>query len=150
MAKTEKRLANENTKTIMKANSRRKFLATTAILGTSLAVSASILPQPQKKQLVHHVFFWLKNPNSKEDLQQLIDGLQTLEKIETVKQIHIGVLASTEKREVVDTSWQVSELLFFDDLEGQLIYQKHPIHLAFVEKCGHLMAKVVVYDALGV
>ena len=134
----------------MKANSRRNFLATTAILGTSLAVSASGLTKPKKKQLVHHVFFWLKNPDSKEDLKQLIEGLKTLEKIETVNQIHIGVLASTEKREVVDTSWQVSELLFFDDLEGQLIYQKHPIHLAFAEKYSHLLAKIVVYDALDV
>jgi hypothetical protein len=131
----------------MKANSRRNFLATTAILGTSLAVSASGLTKPKKKQLVHHVFFWLKNPDSKEDLKQLIEGLRTLEKIETVNQIHIGVLASTEKREVVDTSWQVSELLFFDDLEGQLIYQKHPIHLAFAEKYSHLLTKIVVYDA---
>lgn len=134
----------------MKANSRRKFLSTSAILGSSLAVSASGIIKAEKKQLAHHVFFWLKNPDSKDDLNQLVEGVKSLGKIETVKKIHVGVLASTEKRDVVDTSWHVSELLFFDDLEGQAVYQKHPIHLAFVEKCSHLMAKVVVYDAMEV
>lgn len=134
----------------MKSNSRRKFLSTSAILGSSLAVSASGVIKAEKKQLAHHVFFWLKNPDSKDDLNQLVEGVKSLGKIETVKKIHVGVVASTEKREVVDNSWHVSELLFFDDLEGQAVYQKHPIHLAFVEKCSHLMAKVVVYDAMEV
>lgn len=131
----------------MKA-SRRKFLATTTLLGTGLAASALPVPAPEKKQLVHHVFFWLKNPDSKEDRDKLVEGLQTLSRIETIRKLHIGVLASTEKRDVVDTSWQVSELMFFDDLAGQAAYQSHPIHLAFVKNYGHLWAKVIVYDAM--
>ncbi|MEA3426517.1 MAG: Dabb family protein [Bacteroidota bacterium] len=131
----------------MKA-SRRKFLATTTLLGTGLAASALPVPAPEKKQLIHHVFFWLKNPDSKEDRDKLVEGLQTLSKIETIRKLHIGVLASTEKRDVVDTSWQVSELMFFDDLAGQAAYQSHPIHLAFVKNYGHLWAKVIVYDAM--
>jgi hypothetical protein len=51
---------------------------------------------------------------------------------------------------VVDTSWDVSELLFFDDEAGQKVYQDHPIHQAFVENCSHLWEKVLVYDALDV
>lgn len=131
----------------MKA-SRRKFLATTTLLGTGLAASALPVPAPEKKQLIHHVFFWLKNPDSKEDRDKLVEGLQTLSKIETIRKLHIGVLASTEKRDVVDTSWQVSELMFFDDLAEQAAYQSHPIHLAFVKNYGHLWAKVIVYDAM--
>ncbi|MBI2282781.1 MAG: Dabb family protein [Bacteroidetes bacterium] len=131
----------------MKAN-RRKFLATTTLLGTGLAAAALPVPAPGKKQLVHHVFFWLKNPDSKEDRDKLVEGLQTLAKIETIRKLHVGVLASTEKRDVVDTSWQVSELMFFDDLAGQAVYQSHPIHLAFIKNCGHLWDKVVVYDAM--
>jgi hypothetical protein len=104
----------------------------------------------QSKYLAHHVFFWLKNPDSTEDRDKLVEGLRTLAKIETIKQIHIGVLASTEKRDVVDTSWQVSELMFFSDLAGQATYQSHPIHLDFVKNCSHLWAKVIVYDALEV
>ena len=103
-----------------------------------------------KTPLVHHVFFWLKNPDSKEDRDKLVEGVKTLAKIETIREIHVGVLASTEKRDVVDTSWQVSELMFFSDLAGQATYQTHPIHLDFVKNYSHLWAKVVVYDAMEV
>ena len=100
--------------------------------------------------LTHHVFFWLKNPSSKEDLNKLIEGLRTLEKIETVKSIHIGVPASTEKRDVVDNSYHASELLFFDDVAGQDAYQVHPIHKKFVENYSPLWEKVIVYDSISV
>ena len=103
-----------------------------------------------KKQLTHHVFFWLNNPSSKEDLNKLLTGLQTLEKIETVQKIHIAVPASTEERDVVDASFSASELLFFDDAAGQKIYQDHPIHKKFVADCSHLWKKVIVYDSIDV
>jgi hypothetical protein len=103
-----------------------------------------------KKQLVHHVFFWLKNPDSKEDLAKLLAGLQTLRKIETIRKINIGVPASTEKRDVVDTSYHASELMFFDDLAGQKTYQDHPIHQKFISDCSHLWEKVIVYDSIDV
>jgi hypothetical protein len=101
-----------------------------------------------KTGIIHHVFFWLKNPDSKEDLAKLLAGLRTLKGIETVRDIRIGVPASTEKREVVDNSYSASELLFFDNLAGQKTYQDHPIHLKFVADCSHLWEKVVVYDAV--
>jgi hypothetical protein len=100
--------------------------------------------------LSHHVFFWLKNPNSVEDRDRLIAGLKTLAKIETVRILRVGVAASTEKRDVVDQSWAVSELMLFSDLDGQATYQSHPIHLEFVKNCSHLWEKVVVYDAMEV
>lgn len=103
-----------------------------------------------KKQLTHHVFFWLNNPSSKEDLDKLLAGLQTLEKIETVRKIYIGVPASTEERDVVDASFSASELLFFDDATGQKIYQDHPIHKQFVKDYSHLWKKVIVYDSMDV
>lgn len=76
----------------------------------------------------------------------LKQGLQTLAAIPQVKQLLIGDPASTEKREVVDNSWQVSELMYFQSLNDQAAYQVHPIHKAFVEQYSHLWAKVVVYD----
>lgn len=96
--------------------------------------------------VVHHVFFWLKNPKSKEDLARLLAGLRTLGGIETVKAIHIGVPAETEQRGVVDASYSASEILFFDDVAGQNAYQVHPIHKKFVADCEHLWQRVVVYD----
>jgi stress responsive alpha/beta barrel protein len=98
--------------------------------------------------LVHHVFFWLKNPGSTADRDKLVEGVRSLAGIETVKALHVGVLASTEKRDVVDTSWAVSELMFFNDEQGQAAYQEHPLHLEFIKNYGHLWEKVIVYDAM--
>lgn len=100
--------------------------------------------------IVHHVFFWLKNPASKDDLAKLIAGVKSLEKIETIRSIHVGVPASTEKRDVVDNSYHVSELMFFDDTAGQKTYQDHPLHQKFIAECSHLWEKVVVYDVMAV
>lgn len=98
-----------------------------------------------KKGIIHHVFFWLKNPSSKNQ-QELLAGLKTLEQIKTVRKLYIGVPASTEKRDVLDNSYYASELIFFDNLEDQEAYQNDPIHKKFVEDCSHLWEKVVVYD----
>ena len=128
---------------------RRTFLATAATLGAAAAVSAaSMNPTPPIPKLVHHVFFWLKNPNSKEDLAQLLAGIRSLGQIETVRSIHVGVPASTEKRDVVENSYSASELLTFDDVEGQNVYQVHPLHEKFVAECSHLWSKVVVFDSI--
>jgi hypothetical protein len=131
---------------------RRTFLATAAVLtaGAASGMSLTTMDTKEKKRLAHHVFFWLKNPGSKEDLEKLIAGLRTLAKIETIKEIHIGVPASTEVRPVVDNSYAASELMFFDDLEGQKTYQDHPIHQKFIADCSGLWDKVIVYDSIDV
>jgi hypothetical protein len=135
----------------MKKSNRRKFITTAAGLTGVIAVSGRDKTWQQKtKMLVHHAIFWLKNPASTEDRDKLVEGLKTLAKVETIREIHIGILASTEKRPVVDISWQVSEVMFFNDLAGQASYQNHPIHLDFVKNYSHLWEKVVVYDAMDV
>jgi hypothetical protein len=126
---------------------RRKFLAGASLLTLAPALEA----YPMKKEkpvLVHHVFFWLKNPDSKEDLAKLIAGVKSLSKIETIKYIHVGVPASTEQRDVVDNSYSVSELMFFNDLAGQKTYQDHPLHQKFIAECSPLWEKVIVYDTI--
>ena len=134
----------------MKKQSRRKFIATAALGAAGTAVGATTFAKNKMKHppLVHHVFFWLKNPDSKEDLAKLLAGVKSLEKIETIRTMHVGVPASTEKRDVVENSYHVSELMFFDDLAGQKIYQDHPIHQKFIADCSHLWEKVVVFDVI--
>ena len=129
----------------MKEYNRRQFIATASVL----AAAPVIIGQSENKnstQLIHHVFFWLKKPGSATDRQQLIEGLKTLSGIKEVKKLLIGTPAETEQRGVVDNSYDVSELMYFDNIEGQNAYQVHPIHKAFVEKYSHLWEKVVVYD----
>lgn len=125
---------------------RRKFIGATTAMG--LASLMGLKTKTVSQSVLHQVYFWLKNPDSEADKKQLIAGLKTLESIPTVRQIHVGILASTEKREVVDTSWQVSELLFFENESDQKIYQDHPIHLEFVKKHQHLWQKVRVFDSI--
>jgi len=129
------------------STSRRTFITATAAVAVVSKAGASAAVNTYPK-LVHHVFFWLKKPDSKEDLARLLEGLRTLAKIESVRGAHFGVPASTEKREVVDNSYSASEVLFFDDLAGQKTYQDHAIHKKFVADCSHLWERVVVYDAV--
>jgi len=133
----------------MNKSNRRKFIGTAAALAVGTAATAMPLSSMKKNYpVVHHVFFWLKNPDSKEDRDKLVAGVKALSKIPTVKELHVGVVASTEQRDVIDTSWGVSELMFFSDLEGQATYQTHPIHLEFIKNYSHLWDKVIVYDAV--
>lgn len=100
-----------------------------------------------KNIFVHHVFFWLKNENSKEDLQQLLAGLQKLSAAKTIRQFHIGVPADTS-RDVIENSYSVSWLLIFDSAADEASYQTDPVHLQFIKECSHLWYQVVVHDSI--
>lgn len=103
-----------------------------------------------KTTLIHQVYFWLKEPHSTEAREQLLQGLRTLSGIEVIRQMYISLPAATEARDVVDSSYSVSELLFFDNEQDQKTYQDHPIHQQFVNDYAHLWQKVVVYDSRSV
>lgn len=100
--------------------------------------------------LAHHVYFWLKNPESTADVAALIRGVKTLTSIETIKSFHIATPAATEDRNVIDNSYSVSWLAFFDNEADEQIYQVHQTHLKFIEDHEHLWSKVVVYDSVQV
>jgi len=129
----------------MKRTNRRKFILTSAAAGAAVTLHASPFKR-KDKQIAHHVFFWLKNTGSVEDRDKLVAGVKSLSKIEVIKEIHVGIVASTEKRDVVDNSWAVSELMFFNSVEDQAAYQDHPIHQEFIKNHSMLWNKVVVYD----
>lgn len=96
--------------------------------------------------MIHHVLFWLNDPGSASDRAALCAGLRALKDIPEIRSIHIGGPAATDSRDVVDSTYDVSELLVFDTIDDQKIYQDHPLHRAFVEEYGHLWRRVVVYD----
>lgn len=137
----------------MSNHSRRDFISTTgkvALVGSTgiFAINSSSV-MTAKNMFIHHVYFWLKNPSSNEDRQKLIEGLEKLSKVKTIKMFHLGKPADTN-RDVIDTSYSVSWLLVFDDKASEESYQVDPIHLNFVETCKHLWQKVVVYDSVDV
>jgi len=134
----------------MSKTSRRRFISDTgkaAMAGTVILAANNIQQKEMKNIFVHHVYFWLKNAGNKEDLDKLVAGLKKLSAVKTIKQFHIGKPADT-KRDVIDTSYAVSWLAFFDNGADQASYQTDPIHLKFVEECSSLWVKVIVYDSV--
>lgn len=117
-----------------------------ALGGVAIASGAVGAAPAASAKIVHHVFFWLKRKESAEDRDALVAGLRTLSGIDVIRSLQIGVPASTEQREVVDSSFDVSELMMFDSVADQTVYQNHPLHQAFVAEYSHLWSKVVVYD----
>jgi hypothetical protein len=119
-------------------------------LGAASVTTGSASATPAGGRIVHHVFFWLKNSGSAADRDALIAGVRGLGKVDVVRTLEVGVPASTEARDVVDSSFHVSEMLVFDNVADQKTYQDHPVHKDFIAKCGHLWAKVIVYDMVTV
>ena len=98
---------------------------------------------------IHHVYFWLRDENNEQARASLIEGLKKLSKVSTIRNFYIGVPAATN-RDVIERSYSISWLLFFDNPADQDSYQTDPIHLKFVEECSMLWKKVVVYDSVDV
>ncbi|HEY0895763.1 MAG TPA: Dabb family protein [Sphingobacteriaceae bacterium] len=130
-------------------SSRRNFLAgfsrLAALTGLGSLVTFRSGAGDRKNGFIHHVYFWLKDPDNGQDLERLIGGLNKLSQVKTIREWHIGKPAGT-RRDVIDSSYSVSWMLVFDDRTAQDQYQTDPIHLNFVETCSHLWEKVVVYD----
>lgn len=136
----------------MKQN-RRNFIGKISIAATALAGLSSFtkktIEQKKKTMFIHHVFFWLKNPDSSADRDKLVQGLTKLSKVKTIRYFHIGKPADTN-REVIERGYAVSWLLQFDNDADQASYQSDPVHLQFIEECSHLWSKVIVYDSVTV
>jgi len=118
-------------------------MAATGVLSVPGRTTANQL----KNVFVHHVFFWLKEPQNAEARLEFEKGLHDLIKVPQIQSSHIGNPVKSP-REVVDDSFTYSFMVFFRSKEDQDIYQTHPIHQKFVEDCQHLWEKVVVYDAI--
>lgn len=132
----------------MKNLSRRNFVKNVSLATAATATFGTAEAKTAKELFVHHVYFFLKNPNNEADKSKLLEGLEKLSKVPTIRMVHIGSPASTN-RSVIERGYSVSWLCFFDNLEEQEVYQKHPIHLKFVEDYSHLWEKVIVYDSVG-
>jgi len=132
--------------------SRRNFITKLAVSMAATGIIASprqVHAGESKLEniFVHHVFFWLKEPQNIEACQQFERGLQDLIKVPQIQNTHIGKPVQSV-RDVVDDSFTYSYMAFFKSKEDQDIYQTHPIHLKFIEDCQHLWTKVIVYDAM--
>ena len=115
-----------------------------AVAGSAAAGAAGTGTIPDRV-FVHHVYFWLKQPDEPAARDALIAGLRKLAAAPDILWFHIGTPAPSP-RGVVDGSYSVSWLVFFADKAAEDRYQVDPIHLKFVEDCSPLWERVVVYD----
>ena len=96
---------------------------------------------------IHHVYFWLTEPDNSKDKKLLIEGLKKLSAVQTIQRFHIGEAANTS-RDVIDSSYSISWILIFNNAADQDSYQVDPLHLRFIEECKHLWKRVQVYDTI--
>lgn len=96
---------------------------------------------------IHHVLFYLNNPNSIEDRALLIKGLEAMAKIPCIQFSNIGAPAGTT-RSVIEKKYSISWLCVFESALEEKVYQDHPIHEEFRNHFEHLWEKVVIYDSV--
>ena len=99
--------------------------------------------------LVHSVYFWLNNPDNIEERAEFEKAIKKLIKTNklAVKK-HLGKPGNTEKREVVENSYDYCMILTFPSLRAQRLYQDAPTHLIFIDEAKHLWKKVQVFDSM--
>ena len=132
----------------MEDQSRRKFLQNAGIATVAAATPLSAEPAKSKELFIHHVYFYLKEPNNAEHEAKLLEGLHKLAKVPAIEYVHIGKPAETN-RSVIVRDYSISWMCFFKNIIEEEIYQTHPIHLDFVKEYSHLWEKVMVYDSVG-
>ena len=102
-----------------------------------------------KGKIVHSVYFWLNDPQNENDVKTFETAIKKLMKnTQFANQMHLGKPAATEKREVIDNSYDYCLIFTFDTYKDQRIYQDEPAHLIFIGEAKHLWKKVLVYDSL--
>lgn len=96
--------------------------------------------------LSHVVIFWTK-PGVPDAADKLLAGIREyLAPIPGVKVFHAGKMVPSE-RPVVDQSYQVGLYIQVEDKAAEVAYQKHPLHVAFLDNVfKQNFERVVVYD----
>lgn len=97
--------------------------------------------------LYHCVYFWLKPELTAAQRADFRRGVETLTGIKSVEKVAVGAPAATERRAVIDASYDVALIVICKDVAAQNAYQVDPIHLAFVEKSKGCWTRVQIYDS---
>ncbi|HRK35954.1 MAG TPA: Dabb family protein [Candidatus Hydrogenedentes bacterium] len=95
---------------------------------------------------VHAVYFWLREGLTLEETARFRGGMESLRGCESVRDMFVGVPASTN-RPVVERGYTFALVVLFDDLAGHDAYQVHPIHNAFVDTFKSYWTRVQIYDS---
>lgn len=97
--------------------------------------------------LFHCVYFWLKpelTPAQRADFRR---GVESLIAIKSAEHVSVGAPAATQKRPVIDDSYDVALIVQCRDVAAEAAYQVDPIHLAFVAQFKEFWSRVQIYDS---
>ncbi|WP_400072007.1 Dabb family protein [Zobellia russellii] len=127
---------------------------TISIIFLTLAVTSNGQTKNDMREFdpnfAHTVYFWFKNPDSKEDRATFEKSLQKfLDNSAYAKTSFIGVPPKAS-RDVVDGSFTYSLIVTFESAEAQQNYQDEAPHKVFIEESSALWEKVIVYDSKGI
>ncbi|MGB0184061.1 MAG: Dabb family protein [Opitutales bacterium] len=102
---------------------------------------------PQSIMLVHTVIFWLRKDLQSEERAEFLEGLKSLEGIESIAALHLGTPAQTGDRPVIDKSYDFCLTVLLPDLAAHDAYQVDPLHKAFLERFASYWERVRIIDA---
>ncbi len=122
------------------------LVAVTALI--TVGAGHSVFNIEQKQSLfVHSVYFWLKDDVTAEQYNEFVEVLRGLEQIKSVQAMEVGHPAGTP-RDVVDNSYDVALLVYFDDRIGHDLYQSDTIHTQAVAVFEDWIEDIVIYDTI--
>ena len=96
--------------------------------------------------LIHSVYFWLKPSLTSVEVDSFWNGVSSLLAISSVASGYVGKPADTEKRAIIDDSYDCALIVLFNDREAHDAYQVDAIHDTFRE-LSHLWDRVQIYDS---
>ena len=96
--------------------------------------------------LIHSVYFWLKPNLSTQEVDNFWNGVSSLLTISSLESGYVGRPADTEKRAIIDDTYDCALITVFQNRETHDAYQVDPIHDKFRE-LSHLWDRVQIYDS---
>lgn len=96
---------------------------------------------------VHIVLFHLKDELSEEIISKFEGGLNSLRKIETIKEIYIGKPLKESSRPEIRNDYYFNLTIIFENVEAHDSYQTDPIHKAFVNNFSIYWKGIEIIDS---
>jgi hypothetical protein len=97
--------------------------------------------------LIHTVIFWLRENLEENERAAFLKGLESLKGIASAEAVYVGGPAATQKRPVIDDSYDYCLTVVLADLAAHDAYQDDPLHQDFLAQFAGTWDRVLIYDA---